>query len=284
VLGPEPEVPEFAEDEALPEPAEPLEPVVASAVPEVDLEGFDELFEEWQRTGRPELRDRLIGMHMNLVRYLARKFRDRGEPLEDLIQQGSLGLINAVDRFDLSRGVKFSTYATPTILGEIRRYFRDKGWSMKVPRKLQELNLLAGKAIDELTHGLDRSPTIAEIASTVGASQEEVIEALEMAQAYALVSLDAEVGRTQEDSGTALHEYLGAPDEELLQVYDRQELVAAMSVLDDREPRVVDCAYREQMSQTEIAKILGISQMHVSRIQRKALTKMRERLHAQEGL
>jgi RNA polymerase sigma-B factor len=282
VLGPEPEVPELAEEEALPEPAEPLEPAVAE-VPEVDLEGFDELFEEWQRTGRPELRDRLIGMHMNLVRYLARKFRDRGEPLEDLIQQGTLGLINAVDRFDLSRGVKFSTYATPTILGEIRRYFRDKGWSMKVPRKLQELNLLAGKAIDELTHELDRSPTIGEIASTVGASQEEVIEALEMAQAYALVSLDAEVGRTREDSGTALHEYLGAPDEELLQVYDRQELVAAMSVLDERERRVVDYAYREQMSQTEIAKILGISQMHVSRIQRKALTKMREHLRAQEG-
>jgi len=214
-------------------------------------------------------------MHMKLVRYLARKFRDRGEPLEDLIQQGTVGLINAVDRFDLDRGVKFSTYATPTIMGEIRRYFRDRSWSMKVPRKLQELNLLANRAIDSLTHELDRSPTISEIAAAVQASEEEVIEALEMAQAYDLVSLDAEIGRAREDRGTALHEILGREDEQLAAIPDRQEIYDAMSILDERELRVVRYAYYDQLSQTEIAKILGISQMHVSRIQRKVVAKMK---------
>ena len=136
-----------------------------------------ELFAEYQRTQDPGVREALILAHMNLVRYLARKFANRGEPLEDLTQVGMIGLINAIDRFDPSRGIRFATYATPTIVGEIRRYFRDRGWAVKVPRRLQELNLAASKAVDDLTQKLDRVPTVKEVADALGVGEQEALEA-----------------------------------------------------------------------------------------------------------
>lgn len=256
-----------------------------SAAPALLVEGeedFEALFQKWKSEGDPKVREQLILMHMNLVRYLARKFKDRGEPLDDLLQQGIIGLINAIDRFDLDRGVKFSTYATPTILGEIRRYFRDKGWSMKVPRRLQELNLLANRAIEELTQELDRSPTYHEIAAALNAPEDEVIEALEMSQAYDLVSLDSEIGPMDEDADAVLADRVGQEDPNLEMLRTKSQLEDAVSVLDPRERRVINLAYYSQMSQTEIAGILGISQMHVSRIQRKALTKMQQHLEEVE--
>src|SRR5580658_7647610 len=146
-------------------------------------EDTDSLFARYGRTRVPHLRDRLVLMHQNLVRYLASKFANRGEPLEDLIQVGTIGLINAIDRFDAGRGTKFSTYATPTIVGEIRRYFRDKAWSLKVPRRLQELNQAAARAQEELRGKLGRPPTIQEVSERLGASEEETLAAMELGNA-----------------------------------------------------------------------------------------------------
>src|SRR5215468_3751726 len=137
---------------------------------------------------RPKLRDRLVEMHLPLVEYLARRFAGRGEPLDDLIQVGTIGLIKAVDRFDTERGVEFSTYATPTVVGEIKRHFRDKGWTVRVPRRLQELRASLSSATAQLTQDLGRSPTVHELASHLGVSEEDVLEGLESANAYAAVS------------------------------------------------------------------------------------------------
>ena len=146
------------------------------------------------RSGRYErLRDELVVAHLNLVRFLAVRFANRGEPLDDLIQVGTVGLLKAIDRFDLDRGVEFTTYATPTIVGEIKRYFRDKGWAVKVPRRLQELNLAVNRASDKLAIELGRSPTVGELARHLGAGEDEILEAQELGQAYNLLSLDSEL-------------------------------------------------------------------------------------------
>jgi len=149
------------------------------------------LFRELRRSEDPEIRAKLIESHLGLVEYLARRFGGRGEPLDDLIQVATIGLVKAVDRFDPQREVEFSTYATPTIVGELKRHFRDKGWAVRVPRRLQELNLRLGGVISQLSQDLQRSPTVAEIAVASEASQEEVLEALDSAHAYSLISLDA---------------------------------------------------------------------------------------------
>ncbi len=160
----------------------------------------EELFRQYARSRDTRIRERLVAMHQNLVRFLAGKFANRGEPLEDLVQVGTIGLINAVDRYDAGRGTKFSTYATPTIVGEIRRYFRDKAWSLKVPRRLQELNQAANKAVDVLSVKLGRSPTVAEIAEVIGASEEETLEAMELGNAYDTVSLDSRMSTESESA------------------------------------------------------------------------------------
>src|ERR1700674_5025268 len=149
-----------------------------------DRERVRALFAEYTKSRQSAPRDELVVLHLNLVRYLASRFANRGEALEDLIQVGTLGLIKAIDRFDTGRGVEFTTYATPTIVGEIKRYFRDKGWAVKVPRRLQELNLAVNRALEKLTVKLGRSPTIAELASHLGATEEDVLEAQELGQAY----------------------------------------------------------------------------------------------------
>jgi RNA polymerase sigma-B factor len=154
-------------------------------------EDTKQLFAELEQTGDPAIRDELATLHLPLVEYLAKRFKDRGEPLDDLIQVGSVGLLKAIDRFELSRGVEFSTYATPTIVGELKRYFRDKGWAVRVPRRLQELSLRLNKVVSTLTQELGRSPTVPEIAERAEVNEEEVVEALESGQAYSTTSLDA---------------------------------------------------------------------------------------------
>lgn len=238
---------------------------------------FDRIFRQWKKTGNPALREHLIERNRKLVRFLARQFKDRGEPLDDLVQVGSIGLINAVDRYDPSYGWKFSTFATPTIVGEIKRYFRDKGWSMKVPRRLQELNLEATKRIDRLTQELGRSPFYSEIANAVNAREDEVIEALEMAQAYELMSLDTESPYDEHENRATLSDQLGVEDLDLQNWEMHMDLQKAMeAALDPRERRVLLLVFYQERSQTEIAQKLGMSQMHVSRIQRRALAKLRE--------
>jgi RNA polymerase sigma-B factor len=234
------------------------------------------LFREYRRTSNPSLRERLIMAHMNLVRFLARKFANRGEPVDDLIQVGTIGLINAIDRFDPDRAIRFATYATPTIVGEIKRYFRDRGWAIKVPRRLQEVNLAAGKAVDTLTQNLERAPTVQEVADKIGSTEEETLEAMELGHMYELVSLDGELGSDEDETRTALADYVGREDEHLEEVQTQSRFQDALSRLPPRERVIVTMRFFDGLPQTEVARRLGISQMHVSRLQHKALERLRQ--------
>jgi len=249
-----------------------------STISEWTDQDAESLFAKYAETKDPKVRERLVEMHQNLVRFLAGKFLNRGEPLEDLVQVGTIGLINAIDRFDPKRGTKFSTYATPTIVGEIRRYFRDKAWSLKVPRRLQELNLAANKAADNLSAKLGRTPTIQEIAQAVGASEEETLEAMELGNAYETVSLDTKLVNEGDSSPLSLAEFVGDTDGSLNSLDKFGDLSQAIECLDPREKAIIYLRFFKDMSQTEVAKRLNISQMHVSRLQQKALRRLRELL------
>jgi RNA polymerase sigma-B factor len=220
-----------------------------------------------------KIRAALIERHLPLVTFMARKFADRGEPLDDLIQVGTIGLIKAIDRFEISKGFEFSTFATPTIVGEIKRHFRDKTWAVRVPRRLQELGASVTKATTELTQKLDRSPTPKEIAKHLGIAVDEVAEALESNAAYSTVSLDV-----TSDTSTSIGDTFGALDEALEGVEYRESLKPLLAQLEDREKRILQMRFFENLSQSQIATELGISQMHVSRILNKVLTHLRDGL------
>jgi len=233
------------------------------------------LFREYRRTQDMRVRDRLAAIHQNLVRVLAGKFANRGEPLDDLVQVGNIGLVNAIERFDTERGIKFATYATPTIVGEIRRYFRDKAWSLKVPRRLQDLNQAANKAVDALASKLGRSPSIMEIAEAIGATEEETIEAIELGNAYETVSIDARMNEESDSSPMTLTDYIGNEDEGLSALQEYGDLNSALANLRERERAIIMLRFYEDLSQAEVAERLNISQMHVSRLQRRALESLR---------
>ncbi|HAH86035.1 MAG TPA: SigB/SigF/SigG family RNA polymerase sigma factor [Armatimonadetes bacterium] len=248
------------------------------ATSELVASDAEALFAEFARTRDSKIRNRLVEMHQNLVRFLAGKFVNRGEPIEDLVQVGTIGLINAIDRFDPERGTKFSTYATPTIVGEIRRHFRDKAWSLKVPRRLQELNLAANKAAEQLSQKLGRYPTIQEIAKQVDASEEETLEAIELGNAYDTVSLDTKLAYEGESAPLILSEFVGEQDCSLENLEKYGDLNQAMECLEQRERSIIYLRFFKDMSQTEVANKLNISQMHVSRLQQKALKRLKELL------
>lgn len=237
----------------------------------------DALFFRYARTQDAALRDRLVVSHQGLVRYLAGKFASRGEPVEDLIQVATIGLIKAIDRYEPGRGLKFATYATPTIVGEIQRYFRDKCWRMKVPRRLQELNQSAAKARETLPAKLGRPPTVQEVARAIGATEEETLEAIELSNAYDTLSLDS---NSLADDDLTLAEFVGADDERLKSLLAHADLDQALRALDARERAIIVYYYFNDMSQAEIAKRLCISQMHVSRLQKAALQRLRMSLDA----
>jgi RNA polymerase sigma-B factor len=229
---------------------------------------------------RQRIRDQLVEMHLPLVEYLARRFRNRGEPLDDLVQVATIGLIKSVDRFDLERGVEFSTYATPTIVGEIKRHFRDKGWAIRVPRRLQELKLSLAKATSELSQKNGRAPTVAELAQHLEMSEEDVLEGLESANAYSAVSLDApDAG---DDDSPAVADSLGVTDESLEGVEYRESLKPLLEKLPPREKKILLLRFFGNMTQSQIAAELGISQMHVSRLLARTLAQLREGLLADE--
>ena len=236
------------------------------------------LFREYARTKDPRVREQLIAMHQNLVRFLAGKFANRGEPLEDLVQVGAIGLVNAVDRYDAERGNKFSTYATPTIVGEIRRYFRDKAWSLKVPRRLQELNQAANKAVDALSVKLGRSPSISELAKAIGATEEETLEAIELGNAYDTVSLDSRMSTESDSAPMTLAEFVGGEDQTLAALQKYGDLTAALDALEERERAIIMLRFFQDLSQAEVAKKLNISQMHVSRLQHRALESLKTQM------
>jgi RNA polymerase sigma-B factor len=225
---------------------------------------------------RQRVRDELVEMHLPLVEYLARRFRNRGEPLDDLVQVATIGLIKSVDRFDIERGVEFSTYATPTIVGEIKRHFRDKGWAIRVPRRLQELKLSLTKATSDLSQKNGRAPTVAELAQHLGLSEEEILEGLESANAYSAVSLDApDAG---DDDSPAVADSLGATDDSLEGVEYRESLKPLLEKLPPREKKILLLRFFGNMTQSQIAAELGISQMHVSRLLARTLAQLREGL------
>jgi RNA polymerase sigma-B factor len=228
---------------------------------------------------RRRIRDELVEMHLPLVEYLARRFRNRGEPFDDLVQVATIGLIKSIDRFDLERGVEFSTYATPTIVGEVKRHFRDKGWAIRVPRRLQEMKLALTKATSELSQQNGRAPTVAELAKHLGISEEEVLEGLESSNAYSAISLDAP---DLDDESSAMSETLGQTDAALEGVEYRESLKPLLEALPPREKRILLLRFFANMTQSQIAAELGISQMHVSRLITRTLVTLREGLLAED--
>jgi RNA polymerase sigma-B factor len=229
---------------------------------------------------REAAREGLVHLHLPLVEHCARRFRNRGEPLEDLVQVGTIGLLKSIDRFDLERGVEFSTYATPTIIGEIKRYFRDKGWAIRVPRRLQELRMQIGSASADLTQSLGRSPTPRELAERIGCSVEDILEGLESSNAYSTLSLDA--SDDAEDGAASMLDAIGVDDENLEHVEIRESIKPLLDQLDAREKRILLLRFFKNMTQSQIAEEIGVSQMHVSRLLSRTLDQLRTSLVTDE--
>jgi len=234
-----------------------------------------ELLRRYHEGGDTSAREELIERHLPLVRSLARRYAGRGEALEDIEQVGAIGLIKAIDRFELSRDVSLATYATPNVVGEIKRHFRDKGWAVRVPRALQELNASMSGAIERLTVKLSRSPSIGEIAAELETTPEQVLEALEVGSAYSTVSLSS--GPSGEEELDPM-ETIGSEDEEFERSEQRAALAPALERLPSREREILRMRFEEGLPQTQIAQRVGLSQMHVSRLIRKSLSVMREEL------
>jgi RNA polymerase sigma-B factor len=223
---------------------------------------------------RATAREGLVALHLPLVEHCARRFRNRGEPFEDLVQVGTIGLIKSIDRFDRERGVEFSTYATPTIIGEIKRYFRDKGWAIRVPRRLQELRMQISAATAELTQSLGRSPTPRELAGAIGCSVEEIVEGIESGNAYSTLSLDA-TDDNSDDGGVSMLDMIGIDDEGLEHIEIRESIKPLLEALPSREKRILLLRFFKNKTQTEIAEEIGVSQMHVSRLLTRTLDQLR---------
>lgn len=230
-------------------------------------------FRRYAATRDQALRDELVAAHLGLAEYLARRFANRGESLDDLIQVASYGLLKAVDRFDPDREVEFSTYATHTIVGEIKRHFRDRAWAIRAPRRMQELYLRLGKVVGTLGQELGRSPTIAELAVDLAVSEEEVLEALEAGAAYRFSSLDAP--NAADDDTQSLAARLGEEDPRFVDAEDRAMLFPLLARLPPREQRIIQLRFFEGLTQSEIAGRLGISQMHVSRLLARSVAELR---------
>ena len=260
------------------------------AIDDVEASGLDhvrrrsgELFAVLRDPGsgearRAAARDDLVHLHLSLVEHCARRFRNRGEPFEDLVQVGTIGLIKAVDRFETDRGVEFSTYATPTVIGEIKRHFRDKGWAIRVPRRLQELRMQIGGATGELTQKLGRSPTPRELAEVIGCTVEEIMEGIESSHAYATLSLDA--SDDNDDGPPAMLASLGVEDANIEHVEVRESIKPLLEGLGEREKRILLLRFFKNMTQSQIAEEIGVSQMHVSRLLTRTLAQLRTSLEA----
>ena len=238
-------------------------------------------FVEYSETRDRAIRDELIEAHLRLAEHLARRFANRGVALDDLIQVAALGLVKAVERFEPDRGLEFSTFATPTIVGELKRHFRDKGWAVRVPRRVQELHVEVNTLVGELTQRLGRSPTISELARMAGTSEEEILEAMEAAQAYRSASIDAPVGDNEEGRGLAAQ--LGDEDTNMFAAENRLLITSLLTTLPRREQLMLRLRFYEGMTQSQIADRLGISQMHVSRLLTKSLALLRERVEHADG-
>lgn len=237
-----------------------------------------ELLHRYHHLGDVRARQELVERMLPLVRHIARRYADRGEPMEDLVQVGCVGLINSIDRFDPDRGVRLSTFAAPTVAGEIKRHFRDRAWSVRIPRDLQELSARLSKATERLSTELGRSPSVAELAEAVERTPEEVLEALQGAQSYTATSLDETLGE-----GRSALDVLGGPDEGFDQTDRRLLVLEGLGALEEREREIVRLRFFAGLTQREIADRVGVSQMHVSRLLRRSLSEMRDRLETPAG-
>ncbi|MGW3915437.1 RNA polymerase sigma factor SigF [Streptomyces sp. NPDC005070] len=226
------------------------------------------------------VRNTLVELNLALVKFAASRFRSRSEPMEDIIQVGTIGLIKAIDRFELSRGVEFPTFAMPTIIGEIKRFFRDTSWSVRVPRRLQELRLDLAKAGDELAQRLDRAPTVNELAERLGISRDEVVEGMAASNAYTASSLDAQP--EEDDSEGALADRIGYEDNGLEGIEYVESLKPLIAELPQRDRQILSLRFVANMTQSEIGDELGISQMHVSRLLSRTLVRLRKGLTVEE--
>ncbi|WP_037575692.1 RNA polymerase sigma factor SigF [Phaeacidiphilus oryzae] len=228
------------------------------------------------------VRNTLIELNLALVKFAAARFRSRSEPMEDIIQVGTIGLIKAIDRFEPDREVEFPTFAMPTIVGEIKRFFRDTSWAVRVPRRLQELRLDLAKATDRLQQQLDRSPTVAELAAHLGLEEQEVVEGMAASNAYTASSLDA-AGTEEDDVESSLADRIGVEDEGLEGIENLESLKPLIAQLPERSRRILSLRFVGGLTQSQIGEELGISQMHVSRILARTLARLRAGLLSDEG-
>ncbi|MFD7709811.1 RNA polymerase sigma factor SigF [Streptomyces sp. NPDC059785] len=259
-------------------PYEEVGPVDARALSKTLFERLESLEEGTREYSY--VRNTLVELNLALVKFAASRFRSRSEPMEDIVQVGTVGLIKAIDRFELSRGVEFPTFAMPTIVGEIKRFFRDTSWSVRVPRRLQELRLDLAKAGDELAQQLDRSPTVGELAERLGITKEEVVEGMAASNAYTASSLDAQP--EEDDSEGALADRIGYEDHGLEGIEYIESLKPLIAELPSRDRKILSLRFVAGMTQSEIGEELGISQMHVSRLLSRTLVRLRKGLTVEE--
>ncbi|MFD4138252.1 MULTISPECIES: RNA polymerase sigma factor SigF [unclassified Streptomyces] len=237
------------------------------------LDSLDEGTHEYQY-----VRNTLIELNLALVKYAAGRFRNRAEQMEDIVQVGTIGLIKAIDRFELSREVEFATFAVPYIVGEIKRFFRDTSWAVHVPRRLQELRIDLAKAVDELSQRLDHTPSTAELAGHLGLDEEEVIEGVVASNGYTAGSIDMPMDDASDHTAAPLSDRLGAPDSDLEIAENVQALKPLIEELDDRDRKILQMRFGDEMTQSEIGQELGVSQMHVSRLLTRITGRLREGL------
>jgi len=246
-------------------------------IPREELRALHRRYRETTDPAEKErIREQLVNAYHDFVYFLARKFQNRGEPLDDIVQVGYLGLIKAIERFDPDLGFEFTTFATLTVAGEIKRHFRDKGTAIRFPRRLQELHQTVVRINEQMKNELGREPTVAELADRLGVTPDDVTEAMEIGPAYVPLSLDQPIASGDGESSRSVSEQIGGADPELDRVEMRDVLDRAMEHLTPRERAIMAMRFYEQMSQSEIARRLGISQMHVSRLQRAALEQLRK--------
>jgi len=239
-------------------------------------------FEEYQRTGDREVRNRIVEAHRHIADYYVRRYERRGVPHDDLLQVSLLSIVRAAERFDPGRGVEFSTFAGRTIEGELKRFFRDRTWSIRPPRRVQELHLTLRRAQEEMAQTLGRSPTVRELARFAEVSQDEVLEALEASSAHQAASLDRSRTTDGEDDGTSLGDRVLADDEGGFDHVDRRDLIQGLlATLSERDRQIIEMRFFDNMTQPEIAEKVGVSQSYLSRVLRRTLLDLREQLQQQ---
>ncbi|WP_030666567.1 RNA polymerase sigma factor SigF [Streptomyces rimosus] len=276
----EPDAAGIPEIDGLPEipPYDEVGPLDARALSKTLFERLESLEEGTHEFAY--VRNTLVELNLALVKFAASRFRSRSEPMEDIVQVGTIGLIKAIDRFELSRGVEFPTFAMPTIVGEIKRFFRDTSWSVRVPRRLQELRLDLAKAGDELAQQLDRSPTVSELAERLGITNDEVVEGMAASNAYTASSLDAQP--EEDDNEGALADRIGYEDHGLEGIEYVESLKPLIAELPPRDRKILSLRFVANMTQSEIGEELNISQMHVSRLLSRTLVRLRKGLMVEE--